>query len=220
MPCRPTMSRRSGSPGPDMRSRCRRRSSPRRVAGSSARPRRRAASRSRCVDDAVHDLAQVVRRDVGRHADRDARRAVHEQVGNGAGDRRLLGGFVVVRDEVDGLLVEVRHHALGERLQPRLGVAHRRGRIAVDRAEVPLAVDQRIAHVEVLRHAHQRVVDRRRRRAGGSCPSPRRRSSRTCGRPRVAARPIAVIAYSTRRCAGFRPSRTSGSARPMMTLMA
>ena len=28
------------------------------------------------------------------------------------------------------------------------------------------------------------------------------------------------IAYSTRRCAGFRPSRTSGSARPMITLIA
>ena len=45
--------------------------------------------------------------------------------------------------------------------EPRLGVPHRRGRIAVDRAEVALAVDQRVAHVEVLRHAHQRVVDRR-----------------------------------------------------------
>ncbi len=40
------------------------------------------------------------------------------------------------------------------------GVAHRRGRIAVDRAEIALPVDQRHAHREVLRHAHQRVVDR------------------------------------------------------------
>ena len=40
------------------------------------------------------------------------------------------------------------------------GVAHRRRRIAVDRAEIALAVDQRHAHGEILRHAHQRVVDR------------------------------------------------------------
>ena len=76
-------------------------------------------------------------------------------------DRRLFGRLVVVGDEVDGLLVEIRHHRFGERLEPRFGVAHRRRRIAVDRAEVPLAVDQGIAHVEVLRQADERVVDRR-----------------------------------------------------------
>jgi hypothetical protein len=37
---------------------------------------------------------------------------------------------------------------------------------------------------------------------------------------RLLASPIARMPYSTRRCAGFRPSRASGSARPMITLMA
>ena len=32
--------------------------------------------------------------------------------------------------------------------------------------------------------------------------------------------PVWCIAYSTRRCTGLRPSRTSGSARPTMTLIA
>jgi hypothetical protein len=41
-----------------------------------------------------------------------------------------------------------------------LGVAHRRRRVAVDRAEIALAVEQRQAHRELLRHADQRVVDR------------------------------------------------------------
>ena len=40
----------------------------------------------------------------------------------------------------------------------RLGVAVRRRRVAFDRAEVPLAVDERIAQREVLHHAHERVV--------------------------------------------------------------
>ena len=35
-----------------------------------------------------------------------------------------------------------------------------RRRIAVDRAEIALAVDQRHAHGEILRHAHHRVVNR------------------------------------------------------------
>ena len=111
-------------------------------------------------DDAVDDLAQVVRRDVGGHADRDPRRAVDQQVRERRRqDGGLLGGFVVVRDEVDGVLVEVHHQGLGQRLQPRLGVAHGRGRVAVDRSEVALAVDQGVAQVEVLRHAHEGVVD-------------------------------------------------------------
>ena len=50
--------------------------------------------------------------------------------------------------------------ALRDLGQPALGVALGRRRIAVDRTEVALAVDQRQAHGEVLRHAHQRVVDR------------------------------------------------------------
>jgi hypothetical protein len=44
--------------------------------------------------------------------------------------------------------------------QPRLGVAHGRGAVAVAAAEVALAVDQRVALRKVLRHAHQRVVGR------------------------------------------------------------
>ena len=44
--------------------------------------------------------------------------------------------------------------------QPRLGVAHGGGIIAVDIAEIALPVDQRIALREILRQPHQRVIDR------------------------------------------------------------
>ena len=47
-----------------------------------------------------------------------------------------------------------------DRGQAALGVAHGGGVIAVDIAEIALAVDQRVALGEVLRQAHQRVVDR------------------------------------------------------------
>ena len=49
----------------------------------------------------------------------------------------------------------------GDAGHARFGVAHGRGRVAVDAAEVALAVDQRVAQSEVLGHAHERVVDRR-----------------------------------------------------------
>ena len=114
------------------------------------------------ADDAVDDLPHVVRRDVRRHADGDAGRAVDEQVRIGRReDRRLFGGLVEVRDEVDRFLVEIAHHLFGQRLETGFRVAVGRGRIAVDRSEVALAVDQDVAHVEVLREPDERVVGRR-----------------------------------------------------------
>ena len=117
----------------------------------------------RVVDEGsggVADLAEVVRRDVGGHADGDARRAVDEQVRQlGRQDRRLLLRAVVVVDEVDGVLVDVGEHLGRDAGQAGLGVAHGRRAVAVDRAEVALAVDERVAHREVLGQADQGVVE-------------------------------------------------------------
>ncbi len=74
---------------------------------------------------------------------------------------RLALLAVVVGDEIDRLLVDVGQQLGRRSCQAALGVAHGRRVVAVDRAEVALAVDQRVAQREVLRHAHQRVVDRR-----------------------------------------------------------
>jgi hypothetical protein len=57
--------------------------------------------------------------------------------------------------------VDIAQHLGCEWAEPRFRVPHRGGRIVVDRAEVPLPVDQRVAQGEVLRHPDQRVVDRR-----------------------------------------------------------
>ena len=112
-------------------------------------------------DAGVDELAEIVRRDVGRHADGDAAGAVRQQVREARRQHhRLALGIVVVRLEIDGVLVDVLEQRVRDLGEPHLGVAHRRRRIAVDRAEIALAVDQRQAHGEVLRHPHQRVVDR------------------------------------------------------------
>ena len=104
---------------------------------------------------------EVVRRHVGRHADRDAGRAIDQQVRH---PRRHDLGFVfllvVVGLEVDGVLVEIGQYFGREAIQSALGVTHCGGAIAIDRAEVALAINQRIAQRETLRHADQRVVDR------------------------------------------------------------
>ena len=77
------------------------------------------------VHDGVDDLAQVVGRDVGGHAHGDALGAVDQQVGEAGREHDgLLGGAVVVGDEVDGLLVDAGQHLHGQRRQAALGVAH------------------------------------------------------------------------------------------------
>ena len=109
----------------------------------------------------VADLAQVMWGDVRRHADRDAGRAVDQQVRKPCGeDGRLTLGAVVVVHEVDGVPVDVLQQLLGDGGEPRLRVAHRCGGVVVDGAEVALAVHQRMAHGEALRHTDESVVHR------------------------------------------------------------
>ena len=113
------------------------------------------------MGDRLDHLGEVVRRNVGRHPHGDPRRAVDDEVGEPRGQhQRLLQAAVEVGDEVNGILLDVLQHRHGDARQSGLGVAIGGGRVAVDRAEVPLAVDQRVAQREILRHADQRVVER------------------------------------------------------------
>jgi KaiC/GvpD/RAD55 family RecA-like ATPase len=109
----------------------------------------------------IDDFVQVVRRDVGRHADRDAGRTVDQQIRElGRQDQRLVLGTVVVGTEVDGFLVDVGKQLVRDLGHADFGVTHRRRVVAVDRTEVALTIDQRIAQRKVLRHANDGVVHR------------------------------------------------------------
>ena len=57
-------------------------------------------------------------------------------------------------------LIDLGQHLVGDARETALGVAHRRGAVAVERAEVAGAVDQGIAQRERLRHADERLVER------------------------------------------------------------
>ncbi len=109
----------------------------------------------------VAELGRIVRRDVGRHADGDAGRAVGEKVREGARQHhRLLPLPVIGRAEIDGVLVDAAQEQLGDHRHARFRVTHGRRVIAVDVAEIALPVDERIADGEILREADERVVDR------------------------------------------------------------
>ena len=66
-------------------------------------------------------------------------------------------GLVVVRGEVDGVGVDVGQHFAGDAGHAGLGVTHGGGWVAVDGAEVTLAVYKGVAEGEVLREADHGV---------------------------------------------------------------
>ena len=111
------------------------------------------------VAQRLDDLDQVVRRDVGGHADGDAGRAVDDQVRDRGRQHARLGlAGVVVGPEVDGVLEDAVGHRHRGRRHPALGVAHRRGGV-VGRAEVAVPVDRGQPHRPRLRQPHEGVVD-------------------------------------------------------------
>ena len=111
-------------------------------------------------DRGVGDLVQVMRRNIRCHTHGDTRRAVDKKVWQSRRqDARLLLRAVVVRRVVDRLMIDVGQHLAGDRRKARLGVAHRSGRVAVDRTKVSLPIDEWMAHGEILRKAHECVVE-------------------------------------------------------------
>ncbi|CAB4792711.1 unannotated protein [freshwater metagenome] len=111
------------------------------------------------VDGCVDDLAQVVRRDVRGHTDRDALAAVDQQVGESSGKNRgFFAAAVVCGHHVDGFFVDVGQQLHCQRVQATLGVSAG-CRTKVGRAVVAVEVDERVTHREWLGHTHQGVVD-------------------------------------------------------------
>ncbi len=112
-------------------------------------------------DRGVDDLGGVVRRDAGRHADRDAAGAIGEQIGEQAGEQfRLILLAIIGRAEIDRILVQPVHQVDRDLRQPRFGIAIGGGVIAVDIAEISLSVDQRVTQRKGLCEADHRIIDR------------------------------------------------------------
>ena len=124
----------------------------------------RVAVRFRVLDQdtgGAADLGRIVRRNGGRHANRDARGTIGQKVRESPRqDQRLVFRAVIGFLEIDGAVFDIAQQKFGRLGQTRLGISHRGGAIAVDIAEIALALDQRIARGEILRQAHQRVIDR------------------------------------------------------------
>ena len=145
---------------------------------------------------ALDDLAQVVRRNVGRHADRDAGRAVEQHVRQARRQqRRFLQRAVEVRRPVDRALVE-----LGRAAPRRSASASTRcsasPRTTSDRPASRSCPGRRSADSDTRTAAPSAPSPRSRRcrRADGTCRSRRRRCAPTSSASPSRASPSSLIA--------------------------
>ena len=110
----------------------------------------------------VEYLVEVMWRDVGCHPYRDTRTAIDQQVRDACRqDQRFMLGAIVVRAKVTGFLVDISQQLVADPRHAHFGISHGRRVITVDRAKVSLAIDQHVAQGKMLRHADDRVIDRR-----------------------------------------------------------
>ncbi len=112
-------------------------------------------------DAGLQGLGQVVGGDAGGEADGDPLGRVADGGDAGREVLRLhhLGVLLVGGLEGDGLFLDVPQQELAQGREAHLGVAVGGSGVLVDGAEVALAVDQGVAHGELLGHAHGGVVD-------------------------------------------------------------
>src|SRR5262245_17327364 len=105
-------------------------------------------------------LGGVMRWDRSGHTDRNPLRTICEKVGKSPWKHdRLLLGAVIGQLEVDCVLADPLQQEMRYLGEPRLGVAHGGGIIAVHVTKVALAFDQRIPLGKILRQANERVID-------------------------------------------------------------
>ena len=105
-------------------------------------------------------LGEVVRRDVRRHAHRNTRGAVDEQLReSGRQHVRLHELVIVVGDEVHRVLVQTRHQVQRGGRHARLRVTSG-SRAIIQGTEVTVAIDQGDPQIKGLSEAHQGLVNR------------------------------------------------------------
>src|SRR3989338_8650021 len=107
-------------------------------------------------DDRVSHLRQIVRRDDRRHADGDARAAVHEQVRDLRGQNsRFLQAAVEIVDEVNSLLVDAVEQVFGHLLESTFCISHCRWTVSIYR----VVHEDSCGECKIMGSCNREVVD-------------------------------------------------------------
>ena len=108
----------------------------------------------------IDRVAEVVRRNIGRHSNGNTVGSVYQEVRITARqNNRLFLLAIEVRDKVYRIFINITQHLQGEMTHSRLCVTLRGGAISVNRSEVSVSVYERIAHGKILRHADHCVIN-------------------------------------------------------------
>ena len=112
------------------------------------------------IEGGIAEFGGIVGRNGRRHANRDALRAIGQQVREGGGENDgLLFRAVIGFAEIDRVFVEPVEDEACDFRETGLGVPHGGGVIAVNIAEIALPVDQGIALGKILSEPDECVID-------------------------------------------------------------
>ena len=101
-----------------------------------------------------------MRRNIGCHTYRNTCSTVYQKVRKTCRKHnRLTLCFIKVRLKINRLFIKVAQQFHRWFIEAGFGITHSSSRIAVDRAEVSMAIDQGNAHREPLSQADHRVVN-------------------------------------------------------------
>ena len=111
--------------------------------------------------DRIDHLTEVVRRNTGRHTNRDTISTIDKNIRN---TNRKHGWFflrlIKVRHKIHYVFIEItQKNFLRELFQTRFGISHGRCSVTFDRTKVSMSVYQRPALLEILRHHNQRIIN-------------------------------------------------------------
>ena len=103
------------------------------------------------IERRINAFAQIMRGNVGGHADRNTGRTIDHEVREcGRQNCRLHHMLIKVRAEIDRILVDVGHHFLSKFGETCFRITIGGRRVAVAGTEVAVAVHQGVAHGKIL----------------------------------------------------------------------
>ena len=92
------------------------------------------------------NFAQIVRRNIGCHPNRNTGRTVNQQVRNLGGQHvGNVFGAVIIRRKINSLFIKIRQQVMSNPCHTNLGISHGCGSIPIDRTKIALPVYQGVA---------------------------------------------------------------------------
>ena len=113
------------------------------------------------VNSSIHNLSEVMRRNISSHTDRYTNRTVYKKVRKARGkNSRLISCVIEVSYHRNNVLFYIRHHMVCHTAHSCFGITVRRSRVSVNVTEVSVSFYKSITQGKILRHSYHSAVNR------------------------------------------------------------